>query len=177
MSLQPNATRNPNMTVRYKLTRVLFIIYLLLLCWILLFKLGVRFSYMEQRKVNLVPFAAVDTTESILNILVFIPLGIYAGILFMQWNFLQKLLFFISCSVALEVLQFVFAIGAFDSTDIITNSIGATTGWIIYKLITMAFSNHDKAHKFINVVMAAGTLLLITLLILLKLQMLPIRYQ
>ena len=68
-----------------RLTTVLFIVYLLVLLWILLFKLGVQFSYMEKRSVNLVPFkealtshGKIDVSETILDVLIFIPLGIYA---------------------------------------------------------------------------------------------------
>jgi glycopeptide antibiotics resistance protein len=66
-----------------RLTTVLFIIYLIALYWILLLKLGVRFSYMGERRTKLVPFSGPFlTSENILNIVIFIPLGIYAGSLF-----------------------------------------------------------------------------------------------
>ena len=67
-----------------KLTIVLFSIYLVALFWILLFKLGVRFSYMENRKVNLIPFESLISNgkigfgEIIMNVIIFLPLGIYA---------------------------------------------------------------------------------------------------
>ena len=66
-----------------KLTNVLFIIYSIALFWILLFKLGVRFSYMENRQVNLIPFSEalylngkMDFGEMIMNVVIFVPLGI-----------------------------------------------------------------------------------------------------
>lgn len=40
----------------HHLTVVLFVLYWIALFWILLFKLGVQFSYMENRQVNLIPF-------------------------------------------------------------------------------------------------------------------------
>lgn len=48
-------TRKDNNSAN-KLTIVLFVIYFIALFWILLFKLGVQFSYMENRQVNLIPF-------------------------------------------------------------------------------------------------------------------------
>jgi membrane protein YdbS with pleckstrin-like domain len=39
-----------------KITRVLLVVYTLVIAWILLFKLGVQFSYMAERRVNLFPF-------------------------------------------------------------------------------------------------------------------------
>src|SRR4249919_1903793 len=88
-----------------KLTIVLFVIYLIALFWILLFKLGVRFSYMENRNVNLIPFGKIDVSEIILNVVIFIPLGIYAGVLFKRWSFVKKLFFFLLISLMLEGLQ------------------------------------------------------------------------
>ena len=80
--------------VKNSLTAVLFIIYLIAICWILLFKLGVRFSYMGQRSVNLIPFREpiILSGENIFNVVIFVPLGIYTGILFERWIFSKKLL-------------------------------------------------------------------------------------
>ena len=58
MNLQKNGRNNrKDNNIINKVTTVLFIIYLIALFWILLFKLGVRFSYMENRSVNLIPFS------------------------------------------------------------------------------------------------------------------------
>ena len=75
--------------VANRVTTVLFIIYLVAICWILLFKLGVHFSYMAKRSVNVVPFnrSFILTSENILNVVVFVPLGIYAGVLFQKMDF------------------------------------------------------------------------------------------
>ena len=115
--------------VTNRLTTVLFIIYLIALYWILLFKLGVRFSYMGNRRVNLIPFSEflisngkIDVGETIMNVVIFVPLGIYAGVLFERWTIGKKLFFFFLISLIIEGLQFILAIGAFDITDIITNS-------------------------------------------------------
>ena len=156
---------------------MLFIIYLIALFWILLFKLGVRFSYMENRNVNLTPFGNIDVAEIILNVVIFVPLGIYAGVLFKKFNFGKKLLFFLLVSLALESLQFILKIGAFDITDIITNTTGGIAGLTIFKTIEKLFNNSVKAQKLINIIAAIGTVLIISLLSLLRLNMLPVRYQ
>jgi len=160
-----------------KLINVLFIIYLIALFWILLFKFGVRFSYMENRNVNLIPFAKIDVAEIILNVVFFVPLGIYAGVLFKRWGFVKKLFFFFLISLMFEGLQFIFRIGAFDITDIITNVLGGIIGSLIFEAIEKLFNNSVKAQKFITIIAAIGTALMISLLLLLKLNMLPIRYQ
>jgi glycopeptide antibiotics resistance protein len=166
------------------LTNALFIIYLLALVWILLFKLGVRFSYMENRHVNLIPFGEpltslgkMDVGEIILNVVIFVPLGIYAGVLFKKWTLRNKLLFFFLVSLMFEGLQFILRIGAFDITDIITNTIGGIIGLMVLEAIEKLFNNSVKAQKFINIIAAIGTVLMISLLLLLKLNMLPVKYQ
>jgi glycopeptide antibiotics resistance protein len=162
-----------------KLTIVLFVIYLIALFWILLFKLGVQFSYMGNRNVNLIPFSdgKIDVGEIILNVVIFVPLGIYAGVLFTKQAFGANLFFFFLFSSMFEVLQFVLRVGAFDITDIITNTLGGIVGLMIFKAIEQLFKNSVKAQKFINIIAAIGTVLMISLLLLLKMNMLPVRYQ
>jgi glycopeptide antibiotics resistance protein len=165
--------------VTNRLTQVLFIIYLMAICWILLFKLGVRFSYMGKRSVNLIPFSEslILDSENILNVLVFVPLGIYAGILFERWVFGKKLLLFFLLSSIVEGLQYILGVGVFDVTDIITNTLGGVVGLIIFKAIDKSFNNSVKAQKFVNIIATTGTVLMILLLVLLKMNMLPVRYQ
>lgn len=167
-----------------KITSVLIVIYLLVLFWILLFKFGVRFSYMETRSVNLIPFSdflypteRTSVSEFILNIIIFLPLGSYSGILFNRWFYTQKIFLFFSISLIFEALQFILKIGAFDITDIITNTFGGFVGLSIWLVIEKLFGKRISAQRFVNVVAVLGTILMITLLILLKLQLLPIRYQ
>jgi len=170
--------------VANRITIILFISYLVAICWILLFKLGVRFSYMGNRRVNLIPFSEplilngkIDVGEIILNVVIFVPLGVYTGILFERWIFGRKLFFLFLISLIVEGLQFILAVGAFDITDIITNTLGGIIGLTIFKAIEKAFNNSVKAQKFINIISAVGTALMILLLLLLKMNMLPVRYQ
>ena len=168
-----------------KFTHVLFAVYLIALFWILLFKLSVHFSYMgNTRNVNLIPFnelfiqnGKIDWSEMIMNVLIFIPLGIYAGILFKRWIIGRILFLFFLISLIIEVFQFIFALGAFDITDIINNTLGGIIGLMTYRGIEKAFQNSVKAQKFINVVATIGTILMIVLLSLLKMGKLWIRYQ
>jgi glycopeptide antibiotics resistance protein len=167
-----------------KLTIVLFDIYLIVLAWILLFKLGVRFSYMSKRSVSLIPFSEplmrnskMDFGEIILNVIIFVPLGIYAGILFRRWNLRNKLFFFFLVSFLIESLQFILRVGAFDVSDIITNMLGGIFGLMIFEVIERLFNNPARSQKFINTIAAIATAIMVSLLVLLKLNMLPVRYQ
>jgi glycopeptide antibiotics resistance protein len=154
-----NISKGNNITK--KVTIVLFIIYAIVLFWILLFKLGVRFSYMGNRNVNLIPFSEflisknkIDVGEIILNVVIFVPLGIYAGVLFKRWTFRINLLFFFLTGLMFEVLQFILKVGAFDITDIITNTLGGIIGLMVFTTIEKSFSNSIKSQIFINILAA-----------------------
>ncbi len=180
MNLQQSwKSNNPN-----KLTLVLFAIYLIALFWILLFKLGVQFSYMENRTVNLVPFiqlfstnGKIDFPEIIMNIVIFVPLGIYLAILLKSWNLWKYLFSFLGISLMVETIQFIFKLGAFDGTDLVTNAFGGIIGWMLLKAIENVFKRSIKAQKIINVIAAIATVVMIGFLILLKTNNLGIRYQ
>lgn len=167
-----------------KVTVVLFFIYLMILLWILLFKLGVQFSYMEERRVSLVPFyhhfvtgGKLDISETIFNIIAFVPLGVYSGILFRGWGLYKKGFLFFMISVIIEILQYVFKIGAFDSTDVVTNTFGGFAG-LLFVYVPFKYSkNNSKVQASINGIAAFVTALVIIFLALLKLDMLPVRYQ
>ena len=165
--------------VTNRLTTVLFLIYLIALYWILLLKLGVQFSYMGNRRANLIPFSepVILNSENILNVVIFVPLGIYAAILLERWIFGKKLLFFFLLSLLVEGLQYILRVGAFDVTDMITNTLGGVIGLMVFKAVEKAFNNSVKAQKFINIIAATGTVLMILLLLLLKMDVLPVRYK
>lgn len=184
MELNEDWSSNNKNAFTNRLTTVLFTVYLIALAWILLFKLGVQFSYMERRTVNLIPFnealiadGKIDVPEIILNVFIFVPLGIYAGILFRKWTFKKQLLFYFLVSLLVEGIQFIIGAGAFDTTDIITNSLGGVIGLLLFKAIEKLFNDCNKAQKFVNLIAAIGTSALIAFLLLLKMHMLPIRYQ
>jgi glycopeptide antibiotics resistance protein len=167
-----------------RLTIALLIIYMIALFWILLFKLGVHFSYMQTRSVNLIPFdklfvsnGKIDKIEIILNIAIFVPLGIYIRVLFTKWTWRYNLLIIALISLLFEGLQFIFRIGVFDATDIVTNTTGGLTGLLLFEAVERFFKNEAKSQNFINAIATVSTMMIISLLLLLKLNMLPIRYQ
>jgi len=170
---------------RNRLTFALFVVYLIALFWILVFKLGVHFSYMGgERSINLIPFSEpvilngkLDFGEMIMNVLIFVPLGVYAGILFKRWIFAKKLLLFFLVSLIIEGVQFILAIGAFDITDIINNTVGGIIGLMIYTGTEKVSRNSVKAQKFINILATIGTISMLLFLFLLRTNRLGIRYQ
>jgi glycopeptide antibiotics resistance protein len=134
---------------------------------------------MRERRANLIPFneTSILNSENILNVVIFIPLGIYVAILRERWIFGKKLLFILSLSLLVEGLQYIFRIGALDVTDIVTNTLGGVIGLLIFEAIEKAFNNRGKAQRFTNKIAVIGTVLMIILLVLLKMNMLPVTYQ
>lgn len=136
-----------------KFTYVLFGFYFLALAWIILFKGQLSLAgFGSHRNVNLVPFQGsaivngkIDFDEIIGNIFVFLPFGIFMGALFPNNPFYKKILPFFLTSLAFEILQFVFAIGATDITDLITNTSGGLIGLGIYFLLEKIFKEHTLA--------------------------------
>lgn len=76
-----------------------------------------------------------------------------------------------------ETIQFIFKLGAFDGTDLVTNAFGGIIGWMLLKAIENVFKRSIKAQKIINVIAAIATVVMIGFLILLKTNNLGIRYQ
>jgi glycopeptide antibiotics resistance protein len=141
---------------------LLFILYFLLLIWVVLFKFRSPFSQVGYlRNINLIPFGAsviidrgrgpqIDLEEIIMNILVFVPLGVYAKI------FLPKKPFFLLAglcflvSLCFEVLQYILAIGASDITDLINNTLGGILGIGLFMLLNKHLK--EKAVKVVNII-------------------------
>lgn len=156
------------------LTIVLFMIYVLALIWIILLKLQFSFTEIDRvRSINLIPLQGsviingiVSLNEIFDNVIVFIPFGIYINMLKNKWSFIQKVLPIISVSLTFEVLQFIFAIGRTDITDLLGNTLGGIIGIFIYAVLLKIFKN--KTIKIINTValiLTVCALALITLLL------------
>ncbi|WP_255048309.1 VanZ family protein [Lacihabitans sp. CS3-21] len=159
-----------------QLTFSLFFIYLVVLFWIIVLKMSVRFTYMgQQRSMNLIPYnqplmldGKADLGEIILNALVFLPMGVYVAILFKKWSVIKSILFFSLSSLVLESIQYITALGAFDITDIINNSLGGTFGLFLFKILEKLIGNNQKAQKIVNIVALLATTAFISLFLYLK---------
>ena len=121
------------------LPRVLLVVYTAALLWLILFKFSVHITavlHYDQRSVNLVPFsnASGSSGEIVDNILVFIPLGVLLAVNCKQIDLWRKLLVVLAFSLTAEVLQYIFAIGVSDITDVISNAFGGLIGLLAYGL-------------------------------------------
>lgn len=141
-----------------KLQYVVFGIYLLFLVWLVLFKFSTSSdSIIQNRGINLIPFSSSEDSsarvvlkEFIYNVLVFVPLGTYLSVVFKKWSFLKKTFAALCISFAFEVIQFVFALGISDITDLINNTAGAVAGIGIYCILSLLFK--EKTVKLLNII-------------------------
>ena len=157
----------PPMKRERRITLVLFVIYLILLTWIILFKTQFSLSALgHYRSVNLIPFGAsvitngtIDLDEIVNNLIVFIPVGLYLGMLRPNWSFGKKVLPILGLSLLYELAQFLLAIGASDITDVITNTTGGIIGVLIYLLLCKLLK--DKTLRVLTLLAAVATALLL----------------
>lgn len=148
-----------------------FGIYLVLLAWLVLFKFATSLPELPNiRGINVIPFYYDQETRAHLkevfyNIIVFIPLGVYIQILKEDWIIAMKCMAAFLTSFLFEAVQFIFAIGASDITDIIGNTLGGIVG--IFFCILMKKITPKKYISIINVlgmlieIMALGLLVLL----------------
>ena len=114
---------------------VLFGIYLSLLAWTVLWKLDVPWVGGVQRVIKLVPFVATSGSgasapfEVTMNLVLFVPFGVYLGLLAPRWAWWRAGVTVAGVSLALEVTQYVLAIGSTDVTDVVANTAGGLVGW------------------------------------------------
>lgn len=133
----PTSQTAPSSTPR-RLLVVLFVVYLVLLVWIILWKLEIPYvgaAASLARPIKLVPyfpsggFNASDPLEVLVNILLFVPFGIYLGMLAprLRWGPIAGIL--TAASLALETAQHLLSVGSFDLTDVIGNAAGGLVGF------------------------------------------------
>ena len=133
---------------------VLFVVYLVLLTWLVLWKLETPWigeAAPLPRPVKLIPFlpsgedGASKPLEVVANILLFVPFGIYLGLLAPRWQWWKALGVFVGASLVLEVTQHLISIGSFDTTDLIVNTAGGLAGLGLLALARRRFHARTAA--------------------------------
>lgn len=143
----------------------LFIIYILVLTWIIIFKTMPYLTHMPARSLNLMPFKGTavyngryDYRELVGNIIIFIPFGVFVSMAVRKFNLVAAFIYGAILSFMYETVQYVLICGAADITDVIMNTIGALSGAIIYLIFKAIFKN-----KHIEVINAIGIVMLLML--------------
>jgi len=131
-----------------------------MLIGIVLFKLPFYSETLTDiRVVNLIPLqGSFDENGDLLlrevfyNFLLFMPLGVYLSLLKTSWSFKKKVIVIICLSLALETIQFVFAIGRSDVTDVLSNTLGGIIGLAFCAFLGVVFkSRSSKIIRFLVV--------------------------
>jgi len=141
------------------LSRGVLALYVVILLWLVLFKLTFNLSAMldhRHRSLNWMPFAS-NAGEMVLNCLFFIPFGLLLSVNFKRVGFLSKLAIIALFSLTAELAQYIFAIGATDITDLITNTFGGFLGLAVYSL----GSHYSSAKTLDRIIVYAGAFVLV----------------
>ena len=118
---------------------IIFILYLTAMCFLVGFPsvTGIKIGW----SYNFIPFYGMlnDITNSYLNVLLFIPLGIFVPCLWPEYRSMMKTVGLgLMTSLGIEILQ-IFTFRATDINDVITNVAGTMIGYLIGKLIINRF--------------------------------------
>lgn len=101
------------------------------------------------QNINLVPFAYMfsDYRNSLLNVLLFVPLGFSLPVLWKRFrSLLWTGLFGLSFSLSIELLQLL-TLRATDVNDLMTNTTGTILGWLLGRLVLRLFPSIRPSWK------------------------------
>lgn len=146
--------------IRTILFAVFPLLYALLFAHALLFKNVSLFELFGSgrefiRSVNLIPFYTISdylsgaqnpviAASNILgNILIFLPLGIYLQLLMKNKQIKTSAAVILLASVFIELLQYIFGLGAMDIDDVILNCVGGISGILIYRGLFALLKRED----------------------------------
>ena len=136
-----------------RLTKVIFLFYLIFLTWVILLKMDItdilyRMQYTSYRSVNLIPFAGtavydghLDYLEIGLNVCIFLPYGLYLRVIHPKESRFHDFVQIVLTSLLFEILQFIFSIGVADITDLLANSLGGLFGILLFQQLKTIWKN------------------------------------
>ncbi|NQN86359.1 VanZ family protein [Streptococcus suis] len=151
-----------------KISMFLFLTYLLLLTWMIVFKmdLSILAGRYTTAQINLIPLAGTAVYDGVLNfpeiffnIISFIPFGIYMEILFRKASWVSNLMLILLVSLLFEVTQYLLLLGIADITDLLANGLGGAIGINIMYVLTSVW--REKAYERMNVFCLALTTFII----------------
>ena len=143
---------------RNALYQILFygvmIIYFILL-FFLLFRKKAAGSF---QSVNLIPFHSIGAylfsddmfsrafalSNLLGNIAIFIPMGVYLPLLIRRKSIFVNTVCVALISAVVEVLQYIFAVGAADIDDVILNTVGGLIGVSLFSVMELFLKDQTK---------------------------------
>ncbi len=128
--------------LRYSVALLLIEYIFLIFCSTVFFR-----TTSELRKYDIHPFWSYKAiqdgredllAENIMNVVVFIPVGLLLGIAFKQMTWWKTLLIGCSISITIEALQFCFLKGFSEVDDVMHNMVGCLIGCGFYSLMELS---------------------------------------
>lgn len=141
----------------------LFFIYLAFVIWAILLKFSTSPDALPHlRNINLIPYGDclmingnLNIRELIENIVIFVPFGIYGGMLTRERAGVTVILAGAGFSLLLETLQYLLSMGASDITDVINNTLGAVIGVLSWKAFRKIAG--EKSWLIVQILATVGT--------------------
>ncbi len=163
---------------KFTLVYILCFLYCAFIVWCVLFKSSFSFSEIQElirpRSMNFIPFfydeeisIRFHIQEVLMNAVLFFPFGVYLKMLDIGTG--KSIFCGFLLSLTLELCQLLFALGACDITDLITNTSGTAAGVCLYLLTVMLFKNQAKVNKVFCILALTATILLGMLILMLYL--------
>lgn len=169
------------------LSIIIFIIYILLLIWVVMFKCNLIFSISktyeyfgsftlrERFLFFIVPFEDyvkgpfleqidIIIEDDILNVAIFVPMGLYLTLFLKKFRLLKVVVITFSISLFFEVFQLFSLIGSFATKDLITNTLGAIIGYLACILLYRE-NNHPIKYIIFNIISIIVILIFMPILI------------
>lgn len=85
--------------------------------------------------------------ENIMNVVVFIPIGLLAGISFRQLSWKRSFVIGFCLSVGIEILQFMMSRGFSEVDDVMHNTLGCLIGYGLFYLIRLGYKRSLRIEK------------------------------
>ncbi len=136
----------------FKLALVEYVV--LIICATVIFR-----TYREPQGINLIPFwsycAILDGSTqliygSVMNVVVFIPLGSLLGLAFKKMNWKKVVLLGGALSILIETLQYVLERGFAEVDDVMHNIAGCLIGYGIYACLNNIISRSKRSMLIIT---------------------------
>ena len=103
------------------------------------------------------------------NLIVFVPFGLLLGVSLKHVGFSRKFMFVCGLSLFVETVQYIFALGVSDITDVIMNSAGGLAGLTLYALINK-YTGQKLDRYIVTIIAILLVLFLITRFLILKIR-------
>lgn len=153
-----------------KYSIILFSIYLFCLFWVVTLKCNLRagvldsryfmsrFTLAERMRLSLGKFIVSDVPDILVNILIFMPLGLVFPLIREKKPILTSAILGFSISLAAEIFQIISCIGGFAYIDLIDNTLGAVLGALLHVHLLKYAKEKQVMIALISAISAGGAL-------------------